>query len=43
MTSKQFLMQLGRFNTEDDTQVAIPRLLVERPRSPSARQTCSYL
>ena len=41
MTSKQFLMQLGSlcFNTED-TEVAILRLLVKRPRSPSARENC---
>ena len=42
MTSTQFLMQLGSlcfFNTED-TEVAIPRLLVKRPRSPSARENC---
>ena len=40
MTS-QFLMQLASlcFNTED-TEVAIPRLLVKRPRSPSARENC---
>ena len=39
MTSKQFLMQLGSFNTEY-TEVAIPRLLVKRPSSHSARENC---